>query len=234
MSFVLLVFSAGFFFGGCASPLSPPDEPMTGSNVLVVRIGDGAPASRTALPSALTYTISVSRPGEGEPLGTFPEANASASSFPVPLRAAPEEGDIVLVEGFDSGGNLCATGSCSLTTDNISGTLVSITLYPSSSLTEGTGDVNLSVGFPSFTEGDAITAAEMTLYRGIEDYRVGSAYAPSKRYRIGDTYGAGEALTDSSIPIRFDSLPSGNYVVQIEFFRFKFVRVSRLVQTIIV
>jgi hypothetical protein len=53
------------------------------------------------------------------------------------------------------------------------------------------------------------------------------------RYLKDNDNGAAEDL-GASIPLSYPNLPSGNYVVQIDFFRFKFVRVSRLIQTIIV
>jgi parallel beta-helix repeat protein len=167
-------------------------------------------------------------------LGTLPDADASALSFPVQLNEVPAAGDEVFVEGFDSGNNKYAEGSYTLPVGYTVGTPVSITL---ALFRAGTGNVSLGVSFPAFPAGQEITAAELSLYRSFADYQAGTVYEFTRyrKYTPGGDYGAGEDLpSDNSIPISCIDLPSGNYVVKIEFFRFKYVRVSRLVQTIIV
>jgi parallel beta-helix repeat protein len=227
------VFTA-FSSSGCGNPVSPPAVPAAGSHVLVVRIaGKAAARARTALPLAeptlAAYAISVSR--GGDILGAVTGIDASGMEFSVPLSVAPAAGDLVVVEGFDSEGKKCAVGSYTLPSGYTADAFVSITLYPSMG---GTGNVNLSVSFPDDFTGlnNEITAAELTLYRTLEEYQARVVYR-LMRYRKDDTYGAGENLL-GSVPILFEDLPSGNYVAQIEFFRSRFVRVSRLVQTIIV
>jgi hypothetical protein len=228
MIFVLCAFFAALFFAGCPHLVSPPDEPVTGSHVLVVQIEDGAAASRTALPSLsiASYNISVSRLGVS--LGGL--SGVSGSSFPVPLSNAPVAGDMVFVEGFDSGNVKRAQGSHTLTADDLSGTGVTIIL---SLLTGGTGDVDLIVRFEPGSGAGEITSAELSLYGSLADYQAGNV-SVFTRYRKDSSYGAGENFEPGpGIPIRFTNLPSGNYVVKIDFFR-SATRVSRLVQTIIV
>jgi hypothetical protein len=222
--FVLFAACTAFSPGGCSPPVSPPARPAGGGYVLIVQItAESVAQERTALPpSPVEYTISVSRGDES--LGSV--AHVSGTSFPVPLSAAPAAGDEVKVAGFDSAGNQYVEGDYTLTGSEET---IAITLRLS---TEGTGNMDLSVSLPNFTGDDAITAAELSLYRSLEDYQGENIYSFT-RYRKDDTYGAGEIL-GSNIPIKFDNFPSGNYVAQIEFFRFKRVRVSRLAQTIIV
>ncbi|MDR0597114.1 MAG: cadherin-like beta sandwich domain-containing protein, partial [Treponema sp.] len=224
---VLLPFFAALLCAGCANPVLSPAGPETRSRVLIVHI---AGESRTALPptpSPSTYTISVGRSSAGD-LGFRDGFSASDTEFSVPLSDYPKAGDTVVVEGFDSSNVKCAEGSYVLTGPETS---VIITLCPSQ--TE-TGKVDLSVSFPdtSFPADQEITAAELSLYRSLAEYQEGTVYKFT-RYRKDGNYGAGKNL-GSSIPIEYDNLPSGNYVVKIEFFRFKFVRVSTLIQTIIV
>ncbi|MDR2094609.1 MAG: cadherin-like beta sandwich domain-containing protein [Treponema sp.] len=228
--FVLLCLFPAFFFAGCPNPLSPPAEPVAGANTLIVQIGGESPASRTALPSPLpnlvSYNISVTR------LGTILGGcnDVGAGSYPIELSSTPAAGDVVLVEGLDASSNKQAEGCYVLPSGYIPGTSVTIILDVSKT---GTGNINLAVSFPLGSGGDEITAAEVRLYRSLADYQAGTDCS-FKRYRknTGD-YGEGENLA-SSIPITLANLLSGNYVVQIDFFRFKYVRVSRLVQTIIV
>jgi hypothetical protein len=240
--FVLFAAFTAFSPGGCDSPVSPRAVPAAGPHVLVVRIAGESPAQeRTALPSTpppipAVYAISVSRPGTPPRSLGAADVKASGTEFSVQLSDSPKAGDIVEIVGFDSESSerkKCAEGIHSLPDDYSVGTSVSITLRPS---TEGTGDVNLSVSLPGFAGDDAITAAELNLYQSLDDYMGGKAPAKAMRYRKNDTYGEGTDRGEnlgSHVPIQFNDLPSGNYVVQIEFFRHN-IRVSRLVQTIIV
>jgi parallel beta-helix repeat protein len=144
--------------------------------------------------------------------------------------------DLVFVEGFN-GGTKSAEGSAKLAAAHISGsfTSVTVTVYPSSN---GSGSVNLSVSFPAataFTAPDTeITAAEITLYASLADYQAGTV-SQFSRYVLNSTYGSGTTFSSGpSIPLNYTSLSSGNYVVKIEFFRGKFIRIKTLVQTLLV
>ncbi|MDR2094607.1 MAG: cadherin-like beta sandwich domain-containing protein [Treponema sp.] len=235
---VLISLFPAFFFAGCPNPLSPPAEPVAGANTLMVQIGGESPASRTALPSdapvSATYNIRVIRRSGATAidLGQLTNVTAGAGPYLVPLTDVPQAGDIVGVVGRDGGGVKNAEGISTLPPGYSAGTSVSITLYPTS---EGTGNVDLSVNFPAFTSGEEITAAEVSLYQSLADYQSGNFY-DSTRYRKDSSYGAGTDFAVGSpktIPINHPGIPSGNYVVQIDFLR-KHIRVSRLVQTIIV
>jgi hypothetical protein len=234
--FGFLVSLAVVFFAGCPSVLAPPEMPVRGSHVLVVQIAGESPASRTALPpkpEVDTYTISVNS-GEGGNLGSH-TFTAGLESYPVELTRAPKEGDTVKVEGFTGGvdGVKNAEGIYALPPDYTSSSSITITLYP---LTEGTGNVNLSVSFNrnSGTD-DEITKVTLKLYKSLDDYTSGKAPIKQQSYGMGGTAFTG---TDSavSIPIQYNNLDSGNYVVMIEFFRGTAgnIRVSHLVQTVIV
>jgi hypothetical protein len=128
-----------------------------------------------------------------------------------------------------------AEGSYTLSSGYTPGTPVSVSL---SLFRAGTGNVSLSVSFDPGSGDDEITAAELSLYSNITDYQMGNPAYSSTRYRKpGGDYGAGTDFVGTSpeiIPIAFTGIPSGNYVVTVDFFRFKYVRVSRLMQTIIV
>jgi hypothetical protein len=222
-------FLAAFFFAGCPNPLSSPTSATTESNVLIVQIEDDSPSSD--LPEIFRYYISVIR--SGSPLGSLTNAQANAGSYHVVLTAVPEAGDKVLVEGYDTSGVKNSSGSYTLPDEYAAGDAVSITLQPSS---PGNGNVDLEVRVFSLGSGDdELTAVERILYRSLEDYETGNVY-DFKRYRkstpSGD-YGEGEDLT-TTIPIGLTGVPLGNYVARIDFFRAKYVRVFRLVQTIVV
>jgi hypothetical protein len=229
--FGVFVSFAAVLFAGCLDVLSPPKTAPGGDTVLVVQIAGESPVGRTALPSeapaAAKYNISVTRSGISLGIGN----DLTGSPFAIPLSGVPAAGDVVKVEGFNSSNAKVAEGESILSDGQTS---VSITLYPSRT---GTGNVALAVSIPaSFTGSDAITAAEVSLYRSLADYQTGTVYS-STRYRKDGGYGEGTDRGENlgnSVPISHTGLPSGNYVVQIDFFRFKFVRVSRLVQTIIV
>jgi hypothetical protein len=245
---VLFAFFAALFFAGCSNPLSSSHEPVTGAHVLVVHIAGEAPAGRTALPpdpAPVTYTIDLSRGGDSLGVDTFA---AGSGSYPIELDDDPAAGDVITVAGFDSGEVKIAGGSHILTESDVSGNAVSITLYP---LTEGTGDVNLSVSFDRLSADGEITVAELSLYKNLADYKTktvfiydGTRY--STRYQKDASYGAGTwkpfpgANPKEIIPVKYDDLPWGNYVLMIEFFRddpnspARVSKVSRLVQTIIV
>jgi hypothetical protein len=234
---VLFVFLAAGFLAGCFNPLSSPDGPVTAAKVLVVQIAGESPADRTALPPApepAQYTISVSRGGDSLGGDTFP---AGSESYPVELTEAPKKDDVVTVAGLNGSGVKIAGGSHTLTESDISGNSVSITLYP---LTEGKGNVDLSVSFNRDSGDDAgqddeITKVTLKLYKSLDDYTEGNTPIKQQSYGTG---GTGFTGTDpaTSIPIKYDDLESGNYVVMIEFFRGAAgdIRVSRLIQTIIV
>jgi hypothetical protein len=232
--FGVFAFFTVIFFAGCPDALSPPEMPAGRDKVLVVQIAGESLAGRTALPSVIPspakYTISVTRTDPGD-LGvfTFPPL---PMHFPIELAVAPAAGDIVTVEGLNDSDGIIAAGTYTLPSGYAGGAITVTLGLPQT----GTGDVALAVDFPPGTSGDPdeITAAELSLYRSLADYQGGRVYS-FKRYRkdtMGGEYGAGEDL-GTSIPINYP-LPSGNYVVQIDFFRFKYVRVSRLIQTIIV
>jgi hypothetical protein len=194
----------------------------------VVQIGGEAAASRTALPSEApsveSYNINVYR---GLTLLGSSADVKGWGPFPVSLSDAPATGDIVSVEGLDSGKIKSAEGSYTLPADYASGTTVAITLYP---LSGGTGTVELSVNFDPGSGDDQITKAELSLYTSLADYKTGVT-----PYDFVNHTFAGEDT--KTIPIKYDALPSGNYVVKIDFFRGSspsFIRVSRLAQTIIV
>jgi hypothetical protein len=225
--FVLVV----IFFVGCSDVLSPPEREAGGAHVLVVHIAGDVPAVRTAMPSMpspAVYDIDVTRLGVS--LGGV-TGDTNEGPFHIQLSRAPAAGDVVRVEGF-AGLDKWAEGSYTLPPE-YAGKDVAITL---SVFQAGTGNVDLKVSFPLGSDDDEITAAELSLYGSMADYRAGNAY-DFKRYRKPpDTeYGVGDDLL-STIPISYPApgIPSGNYVVQIDFFRSKYVRVSRLVQTIIV
>jgi hypothetical protein len=218
---------AALFLAGCSHPLSPPTPLVpVGPNTLAVYIGGAA--GRTALPMAPSaYDITVSR--SGVTLGSLTSAQAGAGPYLLPLTSPPAAGDTVLVEGY-VGGARQFTGSCTLTAGHIAGTPVTITLYP---LRDGAGDVSLSVSFPPGSGDDEITAAEVSLYRSLADYQADNVYQFTRYRKNTGDYGQGDDL-GPVIPLEYDDLSPGNYVVKIEFFRFRYVRVSRLVQTIIV
>jgi hypothetical protein len=204
--------------------------PLTGVSALAVQIGAESPAGRTALPLAPSaYTITVVR--SGLTLGSLVKTPAGAGPYLIPLTSAPAAGDVVLVEGYVNGVRQFA-GDYTLPPGYTAGSTITVTLRL---VTNTPGNIKLSVDFPAFPGTDEITAAELSLYRSLADYQAGTVYE-FKRYRKyteADEYGAGEDL-GSRIPLEYDNLPPGNYVVRIEFFRFKYVRVSRLVQTLIV
>ncbi|MDR1900830.1 MAG: right-handed parallel beta-helix repeat-containing protein [Treponema sp.] len=219
---------------GCVNPLEPPVlGPEAGPNSLVIHIAGDSGGERTAYPTGAaptvnSYTISVSR--NGAVLGSL--SNVMGGPYLIALTDAPAMGDMVYVEGFNSGVKT-AEGVVILRADHIGGSPVTVILQP---LSEGSGIIDLSISFPaSFTAPDTeITAAEITLYASLTDYQAGNGYAFT-RYRKNDDYGEGtNFLTATSIPLDYNSLPSGNYVVKIEFFREKFVKIKTLVQTILV
>ncbi|MDR2447638.1 MAG: cadherin-like beta sandwich domain-containing protein, partial [Treponema sp.] len=194
------------------------------------------PGQRDPLDSASDGSGSdnpASVPGQRDPLDSASDGSGSdteGSLFLLQLRDSPAVGDVVAVEGFN-GAVKTAEGSETLTSSHIAGDPVVINLH---FLSEGTGNVDLNVSFPSsFSGDDEITAAEVSLYRSLADYQEDSVYQFT-RYRKDDTYGAGEDFAGTSMPIQFYDLPAGNYVVKIAFFRLKYVRVSLLVQTVIV
>jgi hypothetical protein len=207
---------------GCPEVLSP--SKTAGGRVLVVHIAGESPAGRTALPSmpgSPTYTISVTRSSPGD-LGIA--SFTGAGPFYVQLNDDPGPGDMVKVEGF-IGGVQWAEGSDTLPA-GYAGTPFPITLQL---LTGGTGSVDLAVGLPAFTGDNRITAAELSLYRSLQKYRNGEVY---RFVRYQET--VLEPNLGGSVPLAFTGLPSGTYVVKIDFFRFNGVRVSRLTQSLIV
>jgi hypothetical protein len=235
---VLFAVFTAFFFAGCDNPVLPPYVPM-GSNVLAVRIAGGSAAqARTALPStpvAATYNISVSRGGTS--LGSLTGVSAGAGSYPVQLTQTPAAGDVVTVEGFDSGNVKNAGGSYTLTAANFTGTPVAVTLYP---VMEGTGNVDLRVSFDPGSGVNEITKAELSFYASLADYQANNSPHSTAGYGKSG-YGSGPGWTDftgtspETIPIAYTGLPSGNYVVKIDFFRGPSaspVKVFRLLQAI--
>jgi hypothetical protein len=227
---VLFAFLAAGFLAGCFNPMAEPNNPAAEPKVLVVQIA--GEAGRTALPSTpapTKYTISVKRGEDTLGGGTFP---AGSGSYPVELTKAPKKDDVVTVAGLNNSNVEIAKGSHTLTESDISGNAVSITLYP---LTEGRGKVDLSVNFVPNSGADEITKVTLKLYKSLTDYT--DKKAPIDEWSYG-TEGTAFTVTDSaaSIPIKYDDIDSGNYVVMIEFFRGADgnIRVSRLVQTVIV
>jgi parallel beta-helix repeat protein len=232
MNFVLLVFCVGFVLGGCDNPLSPFDGTSSNAtaagvySLMVGVAGESGAQARTALPSVpvAKYRISVS--GGTSVVGGYIDVTGTGP-YLVPLTVAPAVGDVITVDSYDSldaGGVKNASGSYTLPLGYVVGTSVSITLYP---LPLGTGDVDLSVSFSGTNE---ITVAELTLYKGLANYP-GTAYA-TQRYRNDGSAGV-DFEAGPSVPIKYDDLPSDNYVLTIDFFR-GYTRVSHLVQTIIV
>jgi hypothetical protein len=225
---VLCAFFTTLFLAGCFNPVLPPNEPVKGSHTLLIRISGESSTGKTALPASpqppAKYNISVIR-GETV-LGSSTGAVVGATSYAVSLSDDPAVGDVVSVEGLNNDNEKYWEGSYTLSGDITAGDTVSITLSPSSA---GTGSIDLIV---DFTGNEELTAVELSLYRSLADYEGGIVYQ-YKRYRKSQDYGAGDELGDS-VPINYTNIPSGNYVVKIEFFRSQFVRVSRLVQTIIV
>jgi hypothetical protein len=237
---IFAVFAAVFFVG-CLNP-TEPYGPATGSKVLVVYIADEAPAERTALPPApvsARYTISVTHASPGD-LGSATFTTPSGP-YLVELSAAPAVGDEVKVESFDSSNMKNAEGTYTLTSGDISGASVSVTLSPAMT---GTGSVDLSVSFNRLGTDGEITLAELKLYGSLAAYKTGTDLPGYRaRYQKDNTYGTGTGTylfagtTPEVIPLNYAALASGNYVLMIEFFRGAFgstVKVSRLVQTIIV
>jgi hypothetical protein len=233
--FGLFASFAVIFFAGCPEAISPPETPKTGPNVLVVYIAGDSPAGRTALPSGIqapaTYAITVSR---GLTILGSAAGLMGPGPFDVLLSSAPVAGDEVAVKGFDGGGSVEIAEGTGTLPSGYAGAPITIPLTLLG-LQAGTGNVALTVSFPAFSGDDEITAAQLRLYRSLADYQAGNGY-DSTRYRKntgGGDYGVGENL-GTSIPINYSNIPSGNYVVEIEFFRLKYIRVARLVQTIIV
>jgi hypothetical protein len=238
--FVLFAVFTVFFLAGCDNPVSPPDVPM-GSNVLAVRIAGGSPAqaaqAKTALPStpvAAKYNISVTR--SLAVLGSLTGVSAGSGSYPVQLNSPPEAGDVVTVESFDSSNVKNAGGSYILTAANFTGTPVAVTLYP---VMEGTGNVDLRVSFDPGSGVNEITKAELSFYASLAAYQANTSHSTAWYGKTG--YGSGLGWTDfdginpETIPIVYTGLPSGNYVVKIEFFRGPIaspVKVFRLLQAI--
>jgi hypothetical protein len=240
---VLFAFFAAVFFAGCFNP-TEPGGPATNSRILVVHVAGESPAKRTALPPApapAKYAITVTRGDASLGGDTF---TAGAASYSVELTADPAEGDLVQVEGLDGSDIKIAGGTYTLAPVNFAAppAPVAVILRP---LTEGAGDVRLRVSFDRVSADGEVTLAELKLYSSLQDYKDGNDLGGSygARYRKNDgLHGTGTDFSGSTpeiIPIEYDDLPWGNYVVMIEFFRDDPVsgvpaRVSRLVQTIIV
>jgi hypothetical protein len=224
-----LAFFAALVCAGCSDTVSPAPEPY----VLAVHIAGESAASRTALPSLpadSAYAITVSRPRGGE-LGSLSGA-AGTGPYLIPLTEAPAAGDEITVKGFTAD-TQWAEGGHILTEENLAGTPVTLTVYP---LMEGKGNIDLAVSFAPGMGDDAIVKAELSLYRSLDDYTGGET--PSDTARYGTTgLGSGKDWTDftgqsiETIPIRYDDIPSGNYVVRIEFFR-SAGKVSQLLQAV--
>jgi hypothetical protein len=220
---------AVIFCTGCPEVLSPPETPAAaGPNVLVVRIS-GEAAARTALPSGIPsidyYNIHVTRPGSPEPALGGGDGFRGPGPFAILLDRAPEPLDEVKVEGFDVNDAKIAEATYILPSPYHGEPIPIILRLPQT----GNGALNLAISFPSgAAASDEITAVEVSLYRNFADYQAGNLYS-FNRYQKTD-YGVGENV---SIALA-GTYPSGDYVAQIDFFRFDSVRVSRLVQTIIV
>jgi hypothetical protein len=142
---------------------------------------------------------------------------------------------VVTVESFDSGDVKNAQGSYTLPS-GYSGASVSITLYP---VMEGTGNVDLLVSFDPGSGANEITKAELSFYASLDDYKTDTTHSTAGYGKNG--YGSGPDWTDfagtnpETIPIAYTSLPSGNYVVKIDFFRGPAgspVKVFRLLQAV--
>jgi hypothetical protein len=200
----------------------------------VVRIDKGAPASRTALPTLQSpekYTIAVTR--DNVSLAEPKKVDAGEASYVLSLSSPPQAGDVVTAEGFDSEDQLLSSGNYTLPHD-YDGEPVTIDLRPRAG-SELEGDVDLEISFSPGVETDKIVTVDLKLYRNPADFLAEKPYR-LERYSVDDDLDS--PLEDSSkkiIPIaNNESFPSGNYVVEVDFFRAGYVRVSRLVQTIIV
>ncbi|MDR1900829.1 MAG: cadherin-like beta sandwich domain-containing protein [Treponema sp.] len=209
---------------GCVNPLEPPVlGPEAGPNSLVIHIAGDSGGERTAIPVAniSSYTISVSR--NGAVLGSL--SNVMGGPYLIALTDAPAVGDMVYVDGFNSGVKT-AEGVVILRADHIGGSPVTVILQP---LSGGSGRIDLHISFPGESE---ITVAEISLYPSLTDYQNGNIYL-FKRYRKDSAYGAGAEFDGgTSLPLSV-SLPSGNYVGKVEFYR-GYVKVKTLIQTILV
>jgi hypothetical protein len=251
-TFVLFVAFAAVFFAGCFNP-TEPDKPAVEPKTLVVYIAGETPAERTeertALPSApvsAKYTISVTSGATSLGSANF----TSTGPYLIELSEAPDVGDVVKVESFNSSNVKYAEGTYILASANVGATPspVSVTVRP---VMEGNGIVNLNVSFNRFkTNNDEITLAEVKLYQNLAVYKAYREGGPPNtdlasyrsQYQVDGSYGTGTIFTGNIstpdvIPLNYSSLVSGNYVLMIEFFRgtaVNKVKVSRLVQTIIV
>jgi hypothetical protein len=226
---------AAAFFAGCLDLVSTPqgaspDVPATGAYTLVVGIAGESPAqARTALPGvpeSEKYTISVGGKGSANvPKG-------GGGPYSIQLTAAPEVGDIVTVDSYDGSNTKNASGSHTLTAANLSGTDITVTLHP---LLAGSGNVDLKVNFDPGSGDTEITKAELSLYTNLAAYKEGSTAKTALYGKAGG--GSGADWTDfagdnpETIPIKYDALPSGNYVVKIDFYRGSKL-VSRLLQAV--
>jgi hypothetical protein len=181
------------------------------------------------MPADPACTISVIRPSTNTKLGGA-EGVSGPGPFYIQLSAGPIAGDKVLVEGvFEHNGTMVkyAVGESTYTPGNP----VTVNMLL---LTGGTtGRVDLAINFPHGNPGDPgeITAVEVSIYRGFENYQ---KKAPDSFKRYQNTGGAGMDPVPSGNIVLAGDYPSGTYVAQIDFFLPTGARVSRLAQTFVV